>query len=367
MKSFIGFVKKEWLHIFRDKRTLLILFGMPIVQVLIFGFGITNEIQNVDIAVLDNSRDEITRKITDKIISSGYYTLQKELKSNMEIEDEFRKGKIKLAIIFEDDFSRKFSYENNAEIQLLTDATDPNTANTIANYTASIINDFVREHNLTSPAPLNITTEIRMRYNEELKGAYLFVPGIITVLMMLISAMMTSISLTKEKELGTMEVILASPMKPKNVIIAKLLPYLLLSFILGIVILVIGVFIFGVPIRGNLMLLLAEMLLFILTSLALGILISTVSNTQQVALLISLVGLMLPTILLTGFIFPLENMPVWLQVIANIIPARWFMEIVRSIMLKGVGLELLWQETAILAGFTLFFAVLSIKKFKIRL
>ncbi len=367
MKSFIGFVKKEWLHIFRDKRTLLILFGMPIIQVLIFGFGITNEIQNVDIAVLDNSRDEITRKITDKIISSGYYTLKKELKSNMEIEDEFRKGKIKLAIIFEEDFSKNFIHENNAEIQLLTDATDPNTANTIANYTTSIINDFVREHNLSSPAPLNITTEIRMRYNEELKGAYLFVPGIITVLMMLISAMMTSISLTREKELGTMEVILASPMKPKNVIIAKLLPYLLLSFILGIVILIMGVFIFGVPIRGNLLLLLAEMLLFILTSLALGILISIVSNTQQVALLISLVGLMLPTILLTGFIFPLENMPMWLQVISNIIPARWFMEIVRSIMLKGVGLELLLQETLILVGFTVFFAVLSIKKFKIRL
>lgn len=367
MKSFIGFIKKEWLHIFRDKKTLLILFGMPIIQVLIFGFGITNEIKDVEIAVLDNSKDEISRKITDKILSSGYFKINKYLNSNQQIEDEFRKGKIKLAVIFDEDFSRKFTNGTSPQIQLLTDATDPNTANTIANYTLSIITNFVKDHNLSSPAPLNITTEVRMRYNKELKGVYLFIPGIITLLLMLISAMMTSISLTKEKELGTMEVLLASPMKPSLIIIAKLIPYLVLSFILAVMVLSMGTFIFGVPIKGSLILLLLEMTLFVLTALSLGILISTVADSQQVALMISLVGLMLPTILLTGFIFPIENMPYWLQLLSNIIPARWFMEIIRGIMLKGSGLGVLWQETLILIGFTLFFAIVSIKKFKIRL
>lgn len=367
MKSFMGFIKKEWLHIFRDKKTLMILFGMPIIQVLIFGFGITNEIKQAEIAVLDNAKDEISGKITDKIISSGYFKINKYLNSNYEVEKEFKKGKIKLVVIFEENFANNLITDGNANIQLLTDASDPNTANTIANYTKSIINSYVIEINTDSPAPLNISTEISMRYNEELKSVYLFVPGIITVLLTLISAMMTSISLTKEKELGTMEVLLASPMKPSTVIIAKVLPYLFLSFILSIVIIMIGTFIFGVPIKGNIILLLGEMFLFILNSLSLGILISTITDSQQVALMISLVGLILPTILLSGFIFPIDNMPQWLQVITNIIPARWFMEIIRSIMLKGSGLGLLWQETLILFGITVLLIIISIKKYKIRL
>jgi ABC-2 type transport system permease protein len=206
-----------------------------------------------------------------------------------------------------------------------------------------------------------------MRYNEDLKGVFMFVPGLITIILMLISAMMTSISLTREKELGTMEVILASPMKPSQVIIAKVIPYLVLSFSIAMIVLILGYYVFGVPVRGSIGLLLFEILLFNITTLSLGILISTISQTQQVALMLSLMGLMLPTILLSGFVFPIENMPVILQLISHIIPAKWFIIIIKGIMLKGSGLGIIWKETLIIILFAVIFILISLKKFKIRL
>jgi ABC-2 type transport system permease protein len=206
-----------------------------------------------------------------------------------------------------------------------------------------------------------------MYYNEELKGVFLFVPGLITIILMLVSAMMTSISITKEKETGTMEVLLASPMKPYQVIIGKVIPYVFLAFADAIIILAMGRFVFGVPLRGSMLLLLSECVLFIFTALSLGIMISTFTNSQQIALMISLVGLMLPTILLSGFIFPIDNMPIVIQYITTIIPARWFIVIVRSIMLKGSDLTVIWKETAMLFGFTLLYITISVFKYKIRL
>ena len=206
-----------------------------------------------------------------------------------------------------------------------------------------------------------------MLFNQELKGVYMFVPGIITILLMLVCAMMTSISIAKEKELGTMEILLVSPLKPVQIILGKVTPYILLSFINAVVILTLGFFVFGTPIKGSLLLLMLEIMLFILMALSLGILISTIAKTQQVALLVSLAGLMLPTILLSGFIFPIENMPMALQIFSNIIPTRWFLIIIKTIMLKGVGLQFIWKETVIIIGMTLIFIALSVKNFKIRL
>ena len=367
MKGFRGFIKKEWLHIFRDKRSLLILFGMPLVQILLFGYAIRNEIKDAGIAVLDNANDEISRQLTDKIISSGYFFKSKTLKSYSEIDKAFKDGSIKLAVIFENDLSKNFKKTGSAGVQIITDASDPNTANTLSNYLVSIINDYIRQKNSVSANMLNIQPVIRMRYNPGLDSVAMFVPGLITIILMLISALMTSISLTREKESGTMELLLASPMKPAAVIIAKVIPYLLLSFAISLMILLIGFFVFGVGVQGNLVFLLLEMTLFIMTALSLGILISTVSETQQVALMISLAGLMLPTILLTGFIFPIENMPEILQWVAQLIPAKWFMEIIKGIMLKGLSPADLWFQTVVLMLFTLFFIVVSIKKYKIRL
>lgn len=367
MKRFIGFVRKEFYHIFRDKRTLLILFGMPIVQILLFGYAVTNEIREAKIAILDHSKDVATQAITQKLLASGYFLLENNLQSEEDIEPAFQSGNIKLAVIFEPDFALKMEKDRTADVQILADATDPNTANTLVNYTKSIITDYQMEVNEGQTIPMMIVPDARMRYNPGQKGVFLFVPGLIAIILMLVSAMMTSISITREKEMGTMEVLLASPMKPFQIILGKVTPYILLSLINAIVILLMGKFVFGVPVQGSVALLLAESVLFIISALALGILISTVAQSQQVALMISLMGLMLPTILLSGFMFPIENMPVILQVVSNAIPAKWFVIIVKSIMLKGSGLSLLWQETLILLGFTVFFMAVSTRKFKVRL
>jgi len=367
MKRFYAFVKKEFYHILRDYRTMIILFGMPIAQIMLFGFAITNEIKDAHIAILDPSKDYTTSRLNEKLLSSGYFILDKYLNKPEEIEPVFQEGRVKVVLIYDEDFSQNMLKYNQASIQIIADATDPNTANTLINYVTSIFQDFVLSQDPLPKSVVRIIPEIRFRYNQNLKGVFLFVPGLITIILMLVTAMMTSISITKEKEMGTMEILLASPMKPIQIIIAKVIPYIFLSFSISIIVLILGYFVFEVPVIGSLTLLLLEFLLFIIVALALGILISTISETQQVALMLSLLGLMLPTIILSGFIFPLENMPKILQWISYIIPARWFIVILKNIMLKGSGIELIWKETLILAGFAIFFIVVSLQKFKIRL
>ena len=367
MKRFINFLKKEFKHILRDKRSMLILFGMPIVQVLLFGFVITNEIKDAEIAILDKSKDAVTQEITNKIISTEYFILSKNLSSNKEIEECFKEGEIKQVIIFEQDFAKKLEKEQVANIQLIADATDANTANLLVSYTSGIIFDYTRNLNRTLDNTMQITVNERMLYNENLRSAHMFVPGIMAMILMLISAMMTSISIAREKELGTMEILLVSPLKPIQIILGKVTPYFILSFINAVTILSIGYFIFNVPIRGNLLLLLGESMLFILLALSLGIFISTVAKSQQMAMLASMFALMLPTMLLSGFIFPIENMPIALQWLCQLMPPKWFITILRNIMLKGTGITYVWKETLVLLGMTIFFIILSIKKFKIRL
>jgi len=367
MKRFIGFIKKEFYHIFRDKRSLFILFGMPIAQIMLFGFAITNEINNVDIAILDHSKDATTQEIINKIASSKYFSIRQLIKNEAEIEAVFKKGKVKAVLIFEKDFSENLIKESNANIQIITDATDPNAANTISNYTNSILQKYQQEINKNVKSPYQIVPESRMVYNPELKSVFMFVPGVMTVILMLVSAMMTSISITREKEMGTMEILLVSPIKPFQVILGKVFPYIFLSVINAVVIVLLSIFVFKMPVEGSLFLLGFESVLFIINALSLGILISTISSTQQTAMMISLMGLMLPVILLSGFIFPIASMHFSLQIISHIIPAKWFIIILKGIMLKGVGLTFIWKETLILVAMTLFFIVLSIKKYKIRL
>ncbi len=367
MKRFIGFIKKEYYHIFRDKRSLFILFGMPVAQILLFGFAITNEINNVDISIFDKSNDVTTQEIIQKISASKYFSIKQLVTNEAEIETVFQKGKVHAVLVFEKDFKKNLTKENAAKVHIITDATDPNTANSITNYISAIIASYRQEINKNSKLEYQIETKSRMIYNPELKSVFMFVPGVMTIILMLVSAMMTSISITREKELGTMEILLVSPLKPFQVIIGKVIPYIFLSIINATVIVLMSIFIFKMPVQGSLFLLALESVLFIITSLSLGILISTISATQQTAMMISLMGLMLPTILLSGFIFPVSSMPIILQAISNVIPAKWFIIILKGIMLKGVGLAFIWKETLILFGMTLFFIALSIKKYKIRL
>ncbi len=367
MKNLLGFIKKEFLHILRDSRTLVILFGLPVAQILIFGFVIRNEIQNVKIAVLDHSKDEVTLELTNKIVSSGFFDLYKNISTNQEIEDIFKQGKVKEVIIFEDNFASKLEREGTAAVQIIADASDPNSASLVVNYTQGILFDYIKKINKDFIPPLKIVPEVRMMFNPNLKSAFMFVPGTMALILMLVSAMMTSISIAREKETGTMEVLLVSPLRPIQIIVGKVMPYVILSCINAVVIIALGYFVFGLPIKGNLILLFAETILFISLALSLGILISTVSNSQQVAMFISMLGLMLPTLLLSGFIFPVENMPKILQWITAIVPPKYFIEILRSIMLKGTTFLNIWKQTVVLIGMTGIFIMISSFKFKIRL
>ncbi len=367
MKRFIGFIQKEFYHIFRDKRSLFILFGMPIAQILLFGFAVTNEINNVKIAIFDKSNDEQSQKIINTIDASSYFDVEKILYSESAIEATFQKGKIKAVLVFENNFAKNLTKESVANIQVITDATEPNTATTIINYVSGILQRYQASINSTKQIPYQIIPSSRMLYNPELKSVFMFVPGVMTIILMLVSAMMTSISITREKEIGTMEILLVSPLKPSQVIIGKVFPYILLSVINAIVILALGEFVFGMPMHGSYWLLAFESVIFIISALALGILISTISKTQQTAMMISLMGLLLPVILLSGFIFPISSMPEVLQILSNVVPATWYIKILKAIMLKGVDLMSIWKETLILLGMTLFFISVSIKKYKIRL
>jgi ABC-2 type transport system permease protein len=366
MTRFTAFIIKEFRHILRDRRTLMILFGMPVVQVLLFGFVLTNEIKNAAIAVLDPAKTDESIGLVNKMISSGYFRLEKQLETSDELDPAFRSGKIKMALVFPSDFAK------NRQIQLIGDASDPNTATTLINYANAVMGDWQAEQSETAAANgvvllPQIAVQTRMRYNPEQKAVFNFVPGVMTLILMLISAMMTSITIAREKEMGTMEVLLASPLRPIQIILGKTAPYLVLSMLNAAVVVLLGIFVFGMPMNGSILFLAAECVLYMFVALSLGIFISTRAQNQQQAMFMSALGLLMPTMLLSGFIFPRESMPQVLQVIGNIIPATWFNPIIKGVMIKGVGIESLWKNTAVLGGMALFFLALSMRNFKDRL
>jgi ABC-2 type transport system permease protein len=367
MKQFLVFIKKEWLHIWRDKRTLFILFGMPITQIILFGFALSNEVKNSKIAILNPSKDALSAQITEKINASRYFDLVKEIKTNSEIDLVLKSGEVNSVLVFPNNFEKDFNHNGFNKVQFIADASEPNTATTLKNYMSNILMDFQKTKNPNAVNPLQIKTEIRMLYNPQLKGAYNFVPGVMAMILLLVCTMMTSISIVKEKELGTMEVMLVSPLKPFMVIVAKAVPYFFLSMVNVVSILLLSVYALELPIKGSLVLLMAESMLFTITALSLGLLISTITGSQQVAMLISLVGMFLPTLMFSGFMFPIENMPLPLRTISNIVPAKWYFIIVKNVMLKGLGISGVLKETLILMGMTVFLLVLSVKKYKIRL
>lgn len=367
MKLFWTFIKKEFRHVLRDRRSLLILIGLPITMVLLYGFALSNEVRNSRVAILDHSRDNATRALVERLDQSNYFSAVEYLSDASEIERVFRENKARLVIIFPQNFEQDLLHARKAQVQLIADAADPNTANIVITYASAVLRDYQLELLGNQALPYAIDMEVRMLYNPQLKSAYNFVPGVITVILMLLGAMMTSVSIVREKELGTMEVLLASPVKPLFVVLSKTVPYLALCFFDVCLVLVVAFFVLDMPIRGSLPLLLAESLLFILTTLSLGLLISTRAATQQVAMFISLVGLLMPTIVFSGYMFPIENMPYPLQLMSNVVPTRWYYVIIRDVMVKGLGFSYVWKETLVLAGMTLFFFFVAIRNFKIRL
>lgn len=367
MKIFLSFVIKEFRHVLRDRRSLLILIGLPIVMMLLFGFALTSEVKNSEIGILDYSNDETTRMLIDRLDQSRYFTVKKVIKNESEIEQAFRKGEVRMVAIFPQNFQSDLLHSNSVQIRFVGDASDPNTSNIIINYASAVVRDYQNELFGEQNLPYEIKVETRMLYNPQLKGSYSFVPGVMTLILMLLGGMMTSVSIVKEKEMGTMEVLLVSPMKPLLVVLSKAVPYLFLCFLDVLLILFMSVFVLDMPIAGSLPLLLAESLLFILTALSLGLLISSIVDSQQVAMFISLVGFLMPALVFSGFMFPIENMPLPLQIVSNVVPTKWYYNIVSSIMVKGLGFSYVAKQTLILAAMTIVFLGVAIKKFKVRL
>jgi ABC-2 type transport system permease protein len=367
MKQFLTFVRKEFYHVFRDPKTLLLLFGMPIAQIVLFGFALTNEIKNSKVVICDYANDMASHRIIRKIEASKNFEIGHSLMSHFQIEDAFKSGNIKLAIVFPQNFNAELAHTGKTQVEIIADASDPNTATTLTNYATNIILDYQKELRQSNGSPLQINTNVRMMYNPELKGAYNFVPGVMALVLLLVCVLMTSVSIVREKELGTMEILLVSPFNPLLVIISKAVPYFFLSLVNLSIILMLSTTLMGMPINGSIFLLYFASSILILTALALGLLISNSTDSQQAAMLISLMGMLMPTLLFTGFMFPIENMPKPLQLISNVVPSKWYYIIVKSVMIKGLGFKSVWKEMLILSGMALFLLVVSVKKFKIRL
>lgn len=351
MKQFFSFVLKETKHITRDKRTMLMLFGMPIVMMLLFGFAVTNDVRNVRVVIVMSNADNATQQVADRLAASEYFTLTKVVATPTEAEKAIRDQKADMAIVFSQDFaSRKSGY------QLIVDGADPNMAQQWTTYANAVINN-------TEAKAVNT----KLLYNPQMKSTYNFVPAIMGTLLMLVCAMMTSISIVREKEKGTMEVLLVSPTKPLMIIVAKLVPYLVLAFTILSIILLMSSFVLGVPIKGSLVWIYVVSTIYILLALSLGILVSTIAETQLVALLISAMLLMMPVIMLSGMMFPIESMPKILQYISAIIPTRYYISAMRKLMIMGTGIEEIYFEVSILISMLIALMSLALAKFNKRL
>ncbi len=361
MKQFWAFIKIEFFHIFRDRRTMLILLGMPVLQIILFGFAITTELNHSRVAVLDPSKDAVTTRITERIDENRYFSVVKELSSASDIETVFRHDEADIVVAFTPDFDANLS-TGEAGIQLVVDATDPNTGNMMAGYVQGIVGQALQSGTQSSSI-----VQTHLLFNPQMKSAYNFVPGVMGLILMLICAMMTSISIVREKETGTMEVLLVSPIRPIFIILAKAVPYLVLSCVNLATILLLSVYVLHVPVEGSLWTLSFLSLLLIAVALSLGLLISCVVQNQVAAMIVSGMGLMMPVMLLSGMIFPIESMPAVLQWISNIIPARWYIQAVKKVMIEGLGMAAVWHEALILSGMAALLIGLSLKKFKERL
>lgn len=367
MKQFIAFVRKEFYHISRDRRTMLILLGMPIVQMLIFGFAINMEVQNIRIAIYEPQPDAYTQDIKARVEANSYFILKQAPHSIQEVNELLRKGEVDMALIFPNNFEDNIVHAGTSQVQVITDSSDPNIGSISTNYIRAIIGEQQKEWMGLQQIPYNISVTNKLHYNPEMKSAYTFVPGIMGLVLMIICAIMTSISIVREKEMGTMEVLLASPITSFTILLSKAVPYLVLSIVNLITILLLSYFVLKVPIVGSLMLLLFVSILFIFLSLLLGLLISTLVETQVVAIIISGIGLMMPVLILSGMIFPISNMPVVLQWLSALVPARWFITAVKKIMIQGLGFMAVTKEIAILSGMIVALIIMSIRNIKPRL
>jgi len=367
MRQFLIFVRKEFYHIFRDYRTVMILLLMPVVQIILFGFALTNDVKNVNIAINDPSRDEATLSITDRVTAGEYFTPFSYVNNETESTEMLKRGDVSLILTYSENFREKLLHEGSASIQLTADGSDPNMASSFILYASSIIRASSAELSGFGAISGVAVPNTKLLYNPQMKSSYNFVPGVMGLILMLICAMMTSISIVREKETGTMEVLLVSPVKPFLLILSKSVPYFTLSIINLTTILLLSVFVLGVPVTGSLFWLVITSLIFIFVSLSMGLLISSIAKTQVAAMLISGLVLMMPVMLLSGMIYPISNMPGILQLISQFIPAKWYIAAVRKFMIQGLPLEYVLKEILILISMASVFMLASLRSFKDRL
>jgi ABC-2 type transport system permease protein len=366
MSALLGLLRKEIYHILRDRRTLIVIVALPVLQVIIFGYAIRTDVDHVRLAIVDPAPDPATLAVRGRFAATRTFETVAVLPRIEALEDLFKRGVAQGAVVFEAGFAERLGRGLPAGLLIIADAAEPNTGSMVAAYATAVVQAYQQEA-LPGTGSARIIPSIRMRFNPTRESSNLFVPGLMAFVLTIISSLMTAISLTREKETGTMEALLVSPLRPWQIILGKVAPYLVVGFASVAGVILEARLVFHVPLRGSLTLLLVEGLLFILVSLSLGILISARTSSQRVAMLGALVGTMLPTMLLSGFIFPLESMPWPLRTISLIVPARWFVLVARSIMLKGVGLTYLWQPTLVLFGMALALLVASTRAFHERL
>ncbi len=347
MSPFRSFVLKETRHILRDRQTLAVLVAMPVVMVLLFGYAIRTDVQNVRLVVVDAARDARSESLTQALAATTALHLVGVRANVNAIEPLLRAGEADVALVLPAHFARRFA-DGTADVLVVSDGTNATYAATAESYVRGVVQAWAAQNGARMPL---IRTATRMRFNPTLASENLFVPGLLAFVLTLVSALMTAISLAREKERGTMEVLLVSPLRPLQIVAGKVAPYLALAFGNALTTLAVATFVFGVPVRGSVVLLLAAALVYVLASLALGVLISSRTPDQRTAMMGTLLGLLLPTLALTGFVFPIASMPGWLQPVTNIVPATWFILVARGVMLKGAGLALLWKELLILCGF----------------
>ena len=367
MKQFMTFVKKEFFHIFRDRRTMMILLAMPVVLIILFGFAITTEVNNVRMAVYAPSNDLLTRQVTDRFAANRYFDMVGAVTDPRDIDRLFRGSRADIALVFEPDFQNNLLHTGEAAVQLIIDGSEPNTAATIYSYATGVLSQYQAETGAMAPGGYTIKPDVKLLYNPQMKSAYNFVPGVMGLILMLICAMMTSISIVREKERGTMEILLVSPMAPISIILAKVVPYLCISAFNVVTIMLLAVFVLGMPIAGSIAWIAVLSLIYIFVALALGITISSLVKTQVAAMLASAMVLMMPVMILSGMIFPIENMPWILQAISYIIPARWYIAAIKKLMIEGLPIVYALKELGILALMGAVLITVSLKLFKNRL
>ena len=351
MKQFISFVIKETRHILRDKRTMLILFGMPVVMMLIFSFAITTDVKNVRTVVVTSQMDLQTQRAVERLSQSEYFTITQTVNTPKDAELLIRNQEADMAIVFAPDFASK-----HRGIQIIVDGADPNMAQQWTNYATNVITNM----------PGGVVNA-KLLYNPQMRSAYNFVPAILGMLLMLVCAMMTSISIVREKERGTMELLLVSPVRPLMIMIAKVVPYLVLAFAILTTILLMARYVLDVPLAGSIVWIYVISTIYIILALSLGLLISTIATTQLMALLLSAMVLLMPIVMLSGMIFPVESMPEVLQWIAALVPPRYYIQAMRKLMIMGVDISNIVREIYILSAMALFLLIVALAKFKKRL